>query len=71
MRKFTIDIRDLPTEGQNLYILVVEDGNPEDMEETYFYDDLVRARQRGRVRHGKLYKFNGTQEVTIDCEPIT
>jgi len=70
MRKFTIDIRDLPTEGQNLYILVVEDGNPEDMEETYFYDEQEAFDDFRAVQHGKLYKFNGTQEVTIDCEQI-
>lgn len=70
MRKFTIDIRDLPGEGQDLFILVVEDGNPEDMEETYFYDEQEALEDLKSVKYGKLYKFSSIQEVTIDCEQI-
>ena len=73
MRKFTIDIQDLPADGQDLYILVVEDEQfPYDVEESYFYDRDEALEDLKSVKSGcgKLYKFGESQEVTIDCEQI-
>jgi len=70
MRKFTIDIRDLPADGQDLYILAVEGADPEDMEEVYFYGEQEAFDGLRSVRNGKIYKFSRSQEVIIDCEQI-